>query len=173
LIVLVAAVGCGPKVHMDDSPFEMDDPAAGTAIDGPKAPPAWDTLPEAPPPTTPVSRTGTIDRGALDAILDAGPGPILSHVEVSAVTEGDTFYGWRIVQFDPKHRDFDGVDLQPGDVLVSVNGILLSKPDDLNHLWDELRTADAIVADVTRDGTRIELTWSVTAAAAATPADHS
>ena len=145
-----------------DEPFvEEDDPRAGAAIDEP-AQIRYEELPEAEPPAGPVVREGTIARSTLIPILDAGPGPILSHVEVSAEVENDQFYGWRLVAFDPKHRDFDGVDLVPGDVLVALNGVVLSKPQELQTVWDGLRTADSIVADIRRAGTRFQLVWTIT-----------
>jgi hypothetical protein len=164
-IVFVLAAACGPKVHMDDSPFEEDDPKAGAAIDEPRAP-TYEELPEAPPGVT--AREGSIDRAALIAVLDAGPGPLLSHFEVAAETDGERFEGWRLVAFDPKHRDFEGVDLVPGDVLVALNGAAIARPDELQTIWDGMRTADVITADIRRGATRFQLRWTVTTPAPAT-----
>ena len=148
-LALLFVAACGPKVHMDDSPFEEDDPRAGAPAEEPAAP-VWEQLPEAP----------------------AGPGPILSHMDVTAEHAGNRFVGWRLVAFDPQHRDFDGVDLRPGDVLVALNGIALVKPDDLETVWEQLRDTDVIVADLIRDGARFQLTWTVTSPQTAPPTDH-
>jgi hypothetical protein len=159
-LVLVLAA-CGPKVNPEEPFVEEDDPRAGASIDEPREV-RWEELPEAPPPEGPLLREGTIARASLIPVLDQGPGPILSHMEVSAELDGDRFLGWRLVAFDPKHRDFDGIDLAPGDVLVALNGVVLSKPNELQAVWDDLRTADAIVADMRRAGTRFQLKWTIT-----------
>jgi len=161
---VLAALGCGPKVNMEPSPFEEDDPAAGA----PAAPaePTWEELPVA--PTGPGAREGTIDRAALDAVLAAGPVAVISHVEVAAEHDGEKFLGWRLVAVDPRYRGFDGVDLVPGDVLIAVNGRALAHPDHLHALWDALGSADEIVADLRRGEAKLQLRWRVTTAATAT-----
>jgi hypothetical protein len=159
-LIAFLLAACGPKVHMDESPFEQDDPRAGDAIDEPKQK-TYAELPEAPPGE--LLREGTISRAALTPILAAGPGPLLAHFEVSAeLDDGNRFLGWRLVAFDPKHRDFDGVDLVPGDILVALNGVALSKPKDLQDVWDGLAAAPAIVADIQRGDSRFQLRWTIT-----------
>lgn len=160
--LILAALGCGPKVNMEPSPFEEDDPSAGAPIENKQ--PTWEELPVA--EVGPGVREGTIDRAALVAVLDAGPGAVLRHFEVAAEHDGDKFLGWRLVAVDPKHRGFDGVDLQPGDVLVALNGRSVSRPDELQAVWDGLRTADAIVADLRRGEGKLQLKWTITPAPA-------
>jgi hypothetical protein len=157
LLVLILAAACGPKVTTDPSPYEEDDPAAGAPVEN--AQPTWEELPVA--EVGPGAREGTIERAKLDAILDAGPGAVLRHFEVAAEHVGNRFLGWRLVAVDPKHRGFDGVDLLPGDVLVALNGRSVSRPDELQAVWDSLRTADAIIADLRRGEARFSLRWAI------------
>jgi hypothetical protein len=155
LCLLLAA--CGPKVSTDPSPYEQDDPAAGAPIE--EKEPTWDELPVA--EAGPGAREGTIERAKVDAVLDAGPGAMLRHFEVAAEHDGERFLGWRLVAVDPKHRGFDGIDLLPGDILVALNGRAVARPDELQAVWDSLRTASEIVADLRRGEARFSLRWAI------------
>lgn len=166
LLGLAAAAACGPKVSTEPFPYEQDDPAAGAPPAEPA--PTYDELPVAPP--GPGARAGTVERAALVAVLDQGPAAILRHVEVAAELDGDRFLGWRLVAIDPGHHPFAGVDLVPGDVLVALNGRVLSRPDELQAVWDGLRGADAIVADLRRDGGKVQLRWEIDGPPAPPPA---
>jgi hypothetical protein len=157
-VLVLALFGCAPKVHVASTPFEEDDPRAGPPKEAPK--PRWEELPEA--PVAEGAREGTMTRAALHAVLDAGPGALLRHVEVAAELEGERFLGWRLVAIDPQHRGFDGVDLRPDDILVALNGRPLSRPDELAALWDQLRGADVVVADLRRGPGKLQLRWTVT-----------
>jgi hypothetical protein len=158
LVAVLAAAGCAPKVVVGPEPPDQDDPRA--AAPEPAREPTWAERPVA--PSTPRAREGTIARAALLAVLDAGPPAVLQHVEVAAELEGRRFRGWRLVAIDPEHRRFDDVDLEPGDVLVAINGRPLSHPEHLRDLFVQLRSAEVIVADLRRGAGRLQLRWIVT-----------
>ena len=166
LALALGLAACGPKVNVEPSPYEEDDPRAGAA-EAP-AEPTWAELPTAPP--APGAREGTVDRAALLPTLDAGPPALLRHLEVAAELDGQRFLGWRLVAIDPSFTRFEGVDLQPGDVLVAVNGQSVARPDQLQSVWDGLRSADAIVADLRRGDGKLQLRWTITGAPAPAPA---
>jgi hypothetical protein len=161
-IAFVLLAACGPRVHVAEPEEDDLDLPETQAVATVKAP-TYDQLPIA--PETPGARTGTISRTVLDAVLDAGPGPLLQHFEVTAETDDDRFLGWRLVAFDPQHRVFEGVDLLPGDVLIAINGSAIARPDQLESLWEALRTASTITADIRRGDTRFQLVWMITAPA--------
>ncbi len=121
--------------------------------------PAAEPEPEPKPEPEPAAakRSGVLERQAVDAVLDAGPGAFLRNVEVSAVLEGGAFVGWRIVQFLPGELRFADYDLRPGDILRAVNGKRIVRPDDLHRLWESLRTADTLSILLERDGSPVEL----------------
>jgi len=166
LALALLLAGCAPKVHPEASPFENDDPRAGAPVEK-TPPPTWEELPIAPPSRRVAGsdawgvREGTIARAALNATLDAGPGALLRHVEVAAELDGNRFVGWRLVALDPDDHSFDSVDLVPGDVLVAINGLPIARPDELQTVWDQLRTAPAIVADLRRGDGKLQLRWTV------------
>jgi hypothetical protein len=171
-VLLLALAACGPKVD-PRSPFDEDDPRARAARDAEAAKAtevevaaATETTPA--PPPGPVVREGTIERAVLLATLDAQPGELLQCFEVAAVEDNGKFAGWRLVRFIRKCGDrFNGIDLAVGDVLVSVNGRVLVKPNDLADLWQELYKADVIVAELRRGPDPFVLRFNVVPPAAA------
>jgi len=166
LAAAAGLVGCGAKVHTEPSPFEVADPAAAP----PPAPTSvrWEMRPEAAP--GPGARTGTIARASLNAVLDAGPGAFLRGFEVDAAMDHGRFTGWRLVQWMPGETRFAGLDVGPGDILIAINGRPLSRPDQLQALWESLRSANELVCDLTRGDARFQLRFTITPAADPTAA---
>lgn len=153
-VVLLAA--CGPKHAVEPLTFD-EDLGAETAA----------TPTEAPPAERPVApqgkglRTGTIQRAALVKILDAGPGEFLRHMEVAPKHQGERFLGWQLVQILDQQNPLVDVDLVPGDVLLALNGVSISRPDQLQTVWDGLRTANRVHADLWRGDAKLSLEFVV------------
>lgn len=107
------------------------------------------------------SRRGTIDRAALDAVLDRGPGTFLGAFELTPHFRGQRFAGWAIVRFLESGQFLSSVDLRPGDVVMKVNGYTIARPRHLQELWLELRISQAIVVQAEREGQPFELRFDV------------
>jgi hypothetical protein len=176
LAVLVHAA-CGPKVST--APRALDDdldrtprppPTAAAASpqpadaarpsDAPRLADAPRPAPAAAPPGKGV-RTGTIARARLVAVLDAGPGTFLRQLEVAPRMAGDRFVGWQLVQLLDRSGPLHDVDLAPGDVLLAVNGKPVARPEQLQVLWDSLRTANEVSAQLRRGDQPLELRFTV------------
>ncbi|MCB9740203.1 MAG: PDZ domain-containing protein [Deltaproteobacteria bacterium] len=68
------------------------------------------------------------------------------------VAAGRRFLGFRLMQvFDDSPRAHS-YGIRPGDIVQSVNGIRLIRPEDLMRIVQKLRKADAIEARILRDG---------------------
>jgi general secretion pathway protein C len=165
VVFAIVLAACGPKVHMDPMPMDEDDPSAGALPTSEAPSEAGSRKPEAgsriPAPPGAGTRTAAIGRAQLVAALDAGPGAFLRGFEVAPVMVGGKFGGWRLVRiFDGEHR-FDGLDLAPGDVLIDVNGMPVSQPDQLSAVFDALRTANQITVDLERGGAPFRITVAV------------
>lgn len=112
---------------------------------------------EAPP--SPLIREGTIPRAELDAVLELGVGRFLQRVTTTPHVEGGSFVGHRLVELnDPI---FAGVDLQPGDTLLRVNGMPLERPEQAVAVWNALRVASELTLDLLRDGEPRQLRYAI------------
>lgn len=162
LFVLLLAA-CGPKVQTgtttldeDLGPTEVATPteAPVLAVERPIAPPGKGL------------RSGTIERAKLVAVLDAGPPMFLRQVEVAAKMSGERFVGWELVQLVDRQSPLFDVDVVPGDVLLAINGQPISRPDQLQRIWDSLRTANAVTAQLWRGEAKFDLDFKIEPAVA-------
>jgi len=138
LVLALAVLGCGSAAPA---------PASTTPVAS------------APPPPVEVHEP-VITRAALDEVLDAGLGAFLGRVTTAPSLDGNHFVGFQLVAL----RDADlfaGVDLQPGDVIMSVNGQSIERPDDAFTAWTGLRVASEITIAVLRDGQRRDLRFPI------------
>jgi S1-C subfamily serine protease len=154
-----AAAACAPKVAVPPPSFDEDlEPRRVSDV------PPGDPLLAAERPVAPPgrgARTGTIARARLVAVLDAGPPSFLRQLEVTPRMSGDRFVGWELVQLVDRQSPLHGVDVAPGDVLLSINGQPISRPDQLQLLWDSLRTANELTAQLWRGGDKLELAFAI------------
>jgi hypothetical protein len=163
LAVLVHAA-CGPKGSTAPRPVDDDlelaprREAAAAAGSGPAEAPR--PAPVSAPPGKGL-RTGTIARARLVAVLDAGPGTFLRQLEVAPRLAGDRFVGWQLVQLLDRSGPLHDLDLAPGDVLLGVNGKPVARPEQLQVLWDSLRIANEVSAQLRRGDQPLELRFTV------------
>jgi hypothetical protein len=155
---------CGPKVSPTMSAFDEDLPVVqrtGTAEVGAPAaaPPAIPARPVAPPGKG--LRSGTIPRASLIAVLNAGAGTFLRQLELAPKLNGQRFVGWELVQLVDRVSPLVDVDLVPGDVLLAINGKPISRPDQLQTVWESLRTANEVTAQLWRGETQLTLTFAI------------
>ena len=104
----------------------------------------------------PRVRSGVIARTHLDQTLDAGVGHFLSSVDVSPHLQEGRFAGWVVERFDSQW-----VDLLPGDIVKSVNGLRIETPAQVQALWRGLGDAQLIRVSVIREQALFELRFTV------------
>jgi hypothetical protein len=159
LLLAMALSACAPKVAVPPVSYEEDlEPRRVSDV------PPGDPLLAAERPVAPAGRglrTGTIARDRLTAVLDAGPPSFLRQLEVAPKMSGDRFVGWELVQLVDRQSPLHDVDVAPGDVLLSVNGQPLSRPDQLQLVWDSLRTANELTAQLWRGAGKLELAFAI------------
>jgi hypothetical protein len=168
LVVLVGLAGCATSRPRSDDRLitEEDDPAAraahiGRRHPGEDAPPSAAVAPAPAPPRGPLARAGSIARAELDAVLDAGPGAFLRGIQVDAEVVDRRLRGWRIRRFWPGDGRFARVDLLPGDLVLTVNGHLIVRPEHLQSVWDGLRDAHRLTVEVERAGAIYQLDYTI------------
>lgn len=157
VLLAIACAACGPKVSTAPSAFDEDL--------GPKAapPPTGEVEPLRPvaPPGKGL-RAGTIERAKLLGVLDAGPPAFLRQIEVAPhLRDGNRFVGWQLVQLVDKSSPLYDVDLQPGDVLLAINGKPVARPDQLQTVWDSLRKANEVTAQLWRGNAQLTLEFAI------------
>jgi type II secretory pathway component PulC len=155
------ASACGPKVSTQPPSFDEELPVRGQ----PEPTAAAAAQPEAVRPIAPPGkglRTGTISRARLNAVLDAGAGVFLRQLELAPRLTGERFVGWELVQLVDHTSPLVDVDLLPGDVLLAINGKPISRPDQLQAVWDSLRTATEVTAQLWRGDGQFALAFTVT-----------
>jgi S1-C subfamily serine protease len=155
-------LACGPKVEpRSAASFDEDLPRQETAPAGDSTAPIVEAAPR--PVAAPGKglRTGTIARDKLIAVLDAGPGMFLRQMELAPKLSGERFVGWELVQVIDHAGPLHDVDLVPGDVLLAVNGKPLSRPDQLQTVWDSLRTSNSLSAQLWRGDAQFQLEFAI------------
>lgn len=130
VIFAVAASACGAPLEP-----ELDFPEPSAELP-PEPPPP-------PPPEPAVASTGTLLRSDVNALLDAGFARFLQQVDVEPALENGRFRGWRVLALRPESF-WATVDLRPGDVVVSVNGMPIERETEAFAAFESLRTADRL-----------------------------
>ena len=158
-LLAVLVVACAPKVPTAPPTFDEDLPKQEVAA--PQADELTIERPVAPPGKG--LRSGTIARDRLVAVLDAGPAAFLRQFEVNAKMSGDRFVGWELVQLvgQATANPLYDVDLVPGDVLLTINGKSISRPDQLQTVWETLRTSNEVTAELWRGRSKLTLAFAV------------
>jgi type II secretory pathway component PulC len=108
---------------------------------------------ELPPP-------GVLPRAEVVAVVDRGLGSFLQRVQVEPSFHGGTFRGWSLLRLSPPEF-WSGVDLRPGDVVVSVNGKTIERPEQAHEVFQELRSAERLVIHFERGGEARELVYPI------------
>jgi PDZ domain len=153
------SAACGPKVSV--APVRMDDELTigKQTVRPAEAPVDLKPRPEAAPGKG--LRSGTISRERLITVLNAGPGTFLRQLEVAPKKQGQRFVGWELVQVVDRASPLVDVDLVVGDVLLAINGKPISRPDQLQTVWESLRTANEVTAQLWRGETQLQLTFAI------------
>jgi S1-C subfamily serine protease len=126
---------------------------------------------EAPAPAPPAAvapascdaflRPGVLRRGNVVRAVDRGLGQWLQGVLVTAVREAGRFQGWRVEKLYPDDPCFGSVDVRPGDVVTTVNGASLERPEQANDLFQSLRAAPALRIQLVRAGSPRTVTLQI------------
>jgi len=139
----------------------------------PAAPTEVHSATKAPGTGAPATASDAIRRSAVRSVLAAGPGAFLQKVTVDdhPVFADGKFHGFRIAALQAE--SFHGVDLQPGDVVVRIEGMPIEHPEEAIEAFNALEVASELRVDYERDGVPRTLRYRIIdddAPAAAPPA---
>ncbi len=146
LLLPLASAACASAVR---APPVVQAPAAS-----PAPPPA------ASAPAAPADHA--VARSAVHAVVSEGLGMFLRRIDLDdqPVFVGGKFHGFRIAGLhDPKF--WSGVDLKPGDVVTSVNGFPIERPEQAQTAFESLEVASELRVAVEREGQARELVYPI------------
>jgi type II secretory pathway component PulC len=95
------------------------------------------------------------------ATLSRGLGDFLTRLELEPLLTGGKFRGWRIVKLRQGDPLWAGVDLAPGDVVTSVNGRPIERPEQALVAFQSLAIASELRVAYERDGARREIVYPI------------
>jgi general secretion pathway protein C len=90
-----------------------------------------------------------------DRLYD-NPESLADVVVVSAVRDGDTLRGYRVMP-GKAAEEFRALGFEAGDVVTAVNGLSLSEPANTMRLYQAMRSASAATFDLERNGQSLTL----------------
>lgn len=108
------------------------------------------TAPKTPGELTTVLPDGTLAlrRPALTALVARGAGHFNALVDVRPTFRRGRFYGWRVLSYHGPGK------LDPGDVVLRINGRSVERPDQFMSVWEELTARKDLVIEVDRRSRR-------------------
>jgi len=102
----------------------------------------------------------TLHRTDVVSVVDAGFGSFLERVQVEPSLDAGRFRGWTIVELSPP-AFWQMVDLKPGDVVTSVNGLPIEREMDAWTAFQSLKTASALDVAYYRAGAERKLAYRI------------
>jgi type II secretion system protein C len=125
-----------------------------------KAPATGATPPAAATSAAPAAHA--LARSTLREVVSEGLGTFLRRIELDdqPVFVGGKFHGFRIAGLrDPQF--WSGIDLKPGDVVTSVNGFPIERPEQAETAFESLEVASELRVVVEREGQPRELIYPI------------
>jgi S1-C subfamily serine protease len=134
LLSSLALAGCGEATELGKEPL--------TPADAAKA---------APPPKAPRAKVTQLSRAGVQETVRGGIGRFLQDVTLddNPAFRNGKFLGFRVVEL---RGDLEATDLQPGDVILRVNGQAIEHPEEALAVFQALVKAKELVVDYERGG---------------------
>src|SRR5271166_6011126 len=116
----------------------------------------------APPAAGPAVDEHKLLRSAIRDAVSMGLGAFLQHLTVDdqPVRVGGKFHGFRIATL-ADGGFWGGVDLRPGDVVTSVNGLPIERPEQAQTAFESLEVSSELRVTYDRDGQPRELVFAI------------
>jgi len=105
----------------------------------------------------------TLHRSTVKEVLKT-PGVVFQHVvlDTHPVFLAGKFHGFRIAELRGGPEEWGGIDLKPGDVVTSVNGFPIERPEQALEAFQSLTVASELRVDLEREGEPRSLRWAIT-----------
>jgi len=163
-VLVLGALGACADSTANSKPAAAPASPAASAPAAPAAAGPTSSAPAAPPADHASERA--VARAAVHAVVSDGLGAFLERVDIDdqPVFLGGKFHGFRIAAL----RDgaswtgfWSGVDLKPGDVVISVNGFPIEHPEQAQTAFESLEVASELRVAYERAGEKRELVYAI------------
>lgn len=166
LVGLCAALSCSkpqspPSEDPDGTGGLIDEQAHGSMLEGEWSGPE---TAEQPLGQGPVRAPGTLFRSdLLRATGDKKPGYLMRQLAPKAFRPDGRFRGWVLGKVWPDDPQIcgSGCDVMAGDIVLSVNGRILARPEQLSDLMDTVDTMSRLEVKLIRNNELVELGYDI------------
>lgn len=104
----------------------------------------------------------TLRRSTVKEALKT-PGVLFQYVvlDTHPVFLSGKFHGFRVAELRGGPEGWSGIDLKPGDVVTSVNGFPIERPEQALEAFQSLSVASELRVDLEREGEPRSLRWAI------------
>ncbi len=102
-----------------------------------------------------------LSREQFNQVYREGPQRFIAGLHVKPVVKDGRFLGYKLTDFESNSPMKGGTYIQKGDVILSVNGRSLEKPDQFMKTWQMLRTAKVLEVRVYREDHTFTVRWHI------------
>lgn len=110
-----------------------------------------------------------IDQADWNAAYERGPSWLIQQVRVRPVVREGRFFGFQILSLFPDRPVASPLAVKVGDIIRSINGHGIERPDHFMRLWEANRYASTLSLQIIRERRQLEVTWSIGGGPVQTP----
>lgn len=93
--------------------------------------------------------------------LRRGPSYFIRQISVTPIVEDKEFIGFRLDSVFENHVLFTPGEIRQGDVVQSINGLPIGRPEQFMKVWEGLKSQRSLQLRVLRNGQALGLTWAI------------
>ena len=102
----------------------------------------------------------TMQRAVFKAIMARGPQQFIAGLKVKPHSVRGRFVGFKLVGHTPESPVARSTNIRVGDVILSVNGHSLERPDQFMRAWETIQTAKSLEIRLLRAADRFRYRWT-------------
>lgn len=103
-----------------------------------------------------------LSKQTVEQVLDAGPQKLIAGLRVEGHRALGKFVGFRIVKVLPDGPLSDMEALKVGDIIITVNGQSVERPDHFMKIWEGVRKRDTLEVRILRGVQPLVYRWNLT-----------
>lgn len=104
---------------------------------------------------------GELERSEVKRVIERGPQKFIASLRVAPYMKGKRFMGFRIEGFAADSPLVNSRAVQPGDVVLKVNGEPVERPEQFMRAWEVVAGAEALEVTLLRGTQRYVYRWTL------------